>query len=120
MTTTQPSIFDAPAAIAARDDAIDRADTYADDAWKRAAIASLRRVAQRTELFIVDELWAEMEAAHPGLTTHEPRALGAVMLAAQKRGWIEQTDSYAPSSRPSCHRNPRKVWRSKIVERKET
>jgi hypothetical protein len=49
---------------------------------------------------------------HPATTTHEPRALGAVMRQLARDGVIEPTDTYAPSGRSQNHNRPQRIWRS--------
>lgn len=45
--------------------------------------------------------------------------MGAVLRRAAAAGWIASTGRFAPSSQPSCNRNPRQVWQSLLVQRKE-
>jgi hypothetical protein len=92
-------------AIAARDEAVDRVERHADPTWKVRALEAVRRVPSGS-LFTTDDLWGD------GLDEpREPRALGAVMRAAQRGGLAVPTDAYRPSDRPVCHRNPKRVWR---------
>jgi hypothetical protein len=92
-------------AMAARDEAVDRVERNADDGWNARALETVRRIPSGT-LFTSDDLWGD------GLDEpREPRALGAVMRAAQRGGLAVPTDSYRPSDRPVCHRNPKRVWR---------
>ncbi|MBO4228157.1 hypothetical protein [Bradyrhizobium neotropicale] len=47
--------------------------------------------------------------------THEPRAMGPVMLRAAKLGWCRKANvASVPSRRRSLHASPRAVWESLI------
>lgn len=94
-------------AIKERDEAMERADQNAKEAWRIAALDTVYRIAtMRAELW-ADLLWQD------GLETpREPRALGPILVAAQKRGWIEPTDRVVPSVRR--HATIMRVWRSCI------
>lgn len=106
----QPSLnFNAPAATAARDDALKRVAANVEWDWAAHALAAVRKTAMALETFIVDEVWLRLP---PGGEPHEPRAMGTVMRRAREMGWIEATSDYRPSDRVTSHRNPRRVWRS--------
>jgi hypothetical protein len=106
---TQPGFFDPPAAIAARDEAVARVGGNAPDEWKRSAMDAVRFCARMRVTFTADDVWARLADA---TTTHEPRALGAVMTAAHHAGVIVPTGEYRPSDRPEAHRRPMRVWKS--------
>ena len=101
----QPDMF------TARDEAIDQADQHADHAWKRAATDAVRKVARMRLTFTADEVW---DAIPDEFSTHEPAALGPVILAARKDGLIEPTGEYRPSKNARRHRDL-KVWRATPV-----
>lgn len=107
----QPSLFDVPAGIEARDQAIEQVEAHADPTWKLHATAAIRWLARTRPEFTTDDVWQELHVRNHG-GPREPRALGALMVAAAKQGLIEPTDRYVPSQRPDCHRRPVKVWRS--------
>ena len=69
-------------------------------------------------------LWRAIKAAGPGgeITTDEvwrqgvpsppePRALGPVMMAAAKAGYIERTDRTRQTTRPEAHASPKRIWK---------
>jgi len=58
--------------------------------------------------FTTDELWHHLGGLE--LTTHEPRALGAVIRSARRNGSIRGTGRYVTSVRPECHARPIPVW----------
>lgn len=97
----------ARAALAARDEALDRVDAHADPEWKDVADRVIRRLADTMREFTADDV---RDALPDGVWTHEPRALGPRMLAAARAGLIERTDR----SVTSRHRNGglARVWRS--------
>jgi hypothetical protein len=109
-TPSQDSIFDTAAALAATDEAIERAGDHADGNWSARALEAVRRVALRKSTFIVDEVWHEL-----GEEPAEPRAMGAVMRRAADAGIIIATADWQASERVTAHRNPRKIWQSLIV-----
>jgi hypothetical protein len=107
---TQPTLFDA---AAARDTAIARVDEHADHDWKTQALAAVRRTAEQLPEFIVDEVWATGRLE----STREDRALGPIMRAAAREGWMVRTDRTRPSVR--SHLSPKPVWRSLIHQGQE-
>jgi hypothetical protein len=109
--STQPSLFDVPAAIEARNQAIEQVETNAQPTWKLHCEAAIRWLAKTRPEFTTDDVWELMnQRLNP--MPHEPRAIGAMMTNAAKAGWIAPTDRYTPSARPECHRRPVKIWKS--------
>lgn len=86
-------------------------DAGASDAFRESALIALETVARRQPYLVSDDVW-EMLALHAGEGTKDHRALGPVMRAAQRRGWIEPTDSFQLTAQPLRHRSPVRVWRS--------
>lgn len=97
------------AAIAARDDAIDRAGAHADQTWAAHAVAAVRGAA-RLFRFTTDDVWARLEQY--GVQTHEPRALGAIMKQLERDGEIVPTGDWVQTRRPAAHARPIRVWRA--------
>jgi len=111
MNGEQSKLFDRERGEVLRDDAIARVDEHAALSWKDRALAAVWQCAVRHELFTTDDVWA----AIPGdATTHEPRAIGAIMRNAAARRWIVTTSLTRMSERPECHRRPVRVWRSRV------
>jgi hypothetical protein len=102
---TQESLF---TAIDARDEAVDRVGRNAGEEWLEAATRIVADVARRSGRFTTDDVWVALEAAD--LRPREPRALGAVMRLAARRGLVTATTAYTPSSRVECHARPVRVW----------
>jgi hypothetical protein len=94
-----------------RDLAIEAAKLGADPAWKIAALVELGKLAQTRETFTADDV---LLAIPKEITTHEKRALGAVMQFAARQDWIVATDDWTPSRIPARHARPVRVWKSKI------
>ena len=91
---------------------MDRAARHANPAWKQAAHEAVLVVARRQEFLTADDV---MAAIGPGFHTHELRALGPVMLAAARCGWIEKAQlPPGNSNRAHCHRGLMTIWRSLI------
>ena len=101
------------AAQAAADTAIRRVGTNADAVWWRATMAILVEWAQSPgQEFTTDDLEQEMvrrRIAPP----HEPRALGALMVAAARQGLVIGTTTYRSSTSVRCHGRPKRVWRTR-------
>ena len=112
--TEQPSIFDAFEATQALEEALVRVETNADDEWKTTALRAVGWLAMTQPRFTTDDVWAVLVDREEA--THEPRALGPIMLRARKLGYITGTDDYVLSQRPECHRNPKKVWLSLLFD----
>jgi hypothetical protein len=102
--TTQPDLFSAPAA---RADGIQRADDHADGEWKEVAYNAVLLTARMRLTFTADDVWDRIE----DVTTHEPSALGPVMLRASRKGCIVPTGRYVPTRNARRHRDL-KEWRS--------
>ena len=97
--------------IIARDAAMQQVEEHARTKWQIAAMYAIWATAQGYHDFIVDMVWTFMPE---GVTTHENRAMGPMMVRAAKAGWITPTDQYRLSERVTSHRNPRRIWVSQI------
>lgn len=97
---TQPSLLDA----------LLRVDEHADPDWKDVARDAIAFLATTRHEFTTDDVWAELD--RHSATTHEPRALGALMRKAARQRLIAPTDRYVTSTRAACHSRPVKVWRT--------
>ncbi len=100
---TQDTLF------AARDEALERVDEHADEDWKAHASDVIAMTAADLDEFTAEDVWARLD---PALSTHEPRALGALMKRAAAAGVIVATDQWRVSSRTACHNRPMRVWRA--------
>jgi len=90
------------------DEAIQRSDDHADQAWKKLAVMAVEALSLRGKPFTADDLWDEMQVFN--ISTHEPRALGAIMRQAARAGQIRNTGTFVKSRRPECHQRPVAVW----------
>lgn len=108
---------DAQAGTELKREALVRVDDHASDEWKEAACAAVRALAAAFPTITTDDVWRTVE--RDGVTTHEPRAMGAVMTRMARERVIVSTDSTIESIRPENHRRPVRVWRS-LVFREET
>lgn len=95
------------------DEAIDLVQAYANDNWIREVRRVVLSLARSQEEFTTDEVWAQVDLLDA--STHEPRAMGAVMRSASRARWITPTDRVRQSVRPECHRRPVRVWRSLML-----
>ena len=103
--------FDPIRSAHARDEAMVRVERNAHEEWKDVALEAVYQAALVNGKFIVDEVWRYMP---PDVSTHELRAMGAVMKKAAKAGWIIGTGEYRPSAKVTTHKGLRHVWRSLI------
>ena len=95
-----------------RDRAIDRV-RESNGAWIARALPIVRLIAEHVPEFTTDRLEYELHRrAIP--SPRDKRAIGALMLRAQRARWIEKTDRVRPSVMPSNHRRPKTVWRSML------
>lgn len=98
------------AARVVRNEAMARVEENANEAWKEAAKRALYRAACELPTLTSDDVMDRMDGV---ASTHELRAMGPIMLAGAKRGWIAKANCAAvPSRRASLHASPRTVWRS--------
>jgi len=98
-------------ATTARNRDIARAEVGADAAWRREALATVRRVAEEHAELTTDTVLE----ANPALeNAREPRALGPVLLRAAAAGWIVSTEGYARSTRSKSNARTKRVWRSLV------
>jgi hypothetical protein len=83
-----------------------------DEEWRSRMLETVRECAEALPDFICDSVWgfaSPEDRAFP-----KPKALGAVMLAAARLGWIERTDRTRITANAARHRSPVPVWRSRI------
>ena len=104
--------FDLKAGVEAREDAIKRVEMNADWAWKSLMRLALIQTAHECDLFTCDDVWKRMSG---DVTTHEKRAMGAIMRWGQKYGYCVPTENFRMSEQPQCHRRPMRVWRSTYI-----
>ena len=112
-TYAQSRLFDAQAAEAALNDAVERVERATDAEWLKAAQAALRLVAEHRETFTTDALHAIL--ARWGIDApREPRALGAIMRWGKSQGICQPTHMTSRCIRVACHRRDLRVWKSLI------
>lgn len=114
MRAEQTDIF-AALAEAEKERAIAQALAGTDVPWRERVLCHIETLAHLRPTVTTDEVWAMVG----DWTVKEPRALGALMREAARRGWIVATDSYRPSERIECHRRPVRVWRSQVFDGRE-
>ena len=98
--------------LSIKEEAINRVELNADPQWFDAAMRAVKRLALGRDTFTTDDVWEELQ--YVSNTTHEPRAMGAVMRNAAKTGIITATSGYRTSQRSECHGRPVRVWSSTI------
>lgn len=91
--------------------AIEQVAEHADPAWLDNARRVVWQLIKEGQPFTTDDCWSRLTSL--GSTTHEPRAMGAVMRAAARAGLIATTGEYVKTSRPEAHSRPIPVWQPK-------
>lgn len=82
----------------------------AQDDWRRTADRAMEYLIRRRQEFAADDLYALLDGV--GVTTQEPRAIGALFNAYARRGEIVWAGSFRHSRRKNQHRRLLKVWRA--------
>lgn len=99
------TLFDHPAEVrAARDDGITRAEVHANPEWKDAARAAVAWCAHMRPTFTADDVWARLEAT-TDCSTHNPAALGPVVLGLAREGLIVKTGRMVRTKYARRHRD---------------
>jgi hypothetical protein len=101
--------FNFEAAVAARDEAIERVDENADPDWKEAAKLIVCDLARNKVRFTTDDVWRQL--LNQGVMfPHEPRAMGGIMMGLARAGVIRRLDSQRKSEMVGCHCRPKQLW----------
>lgn len=85
----------------------------ADPVWWAYMLALVLEVAKRKPYLFTDDI-ERLRSERGGPTTHENRAIGPLMIAAKKNGWISPVDHWAQSSQVVNHRRHMRVWYSHL------
>lgn len=87
-------------------------ESHADEDWKEETLKIVEQLALERETFTTDDVWEMLSELD--VSTHEPRAMGAIMTIAKKMRLISPTTHHILSTRPSCHSRPIRVWKSEL------
>jgi len=98
---------------AKRDAAIDQVETNADQEWTQAARRALVSLCNRLPFLTSEDV---AQAIPEDVTTHEPRALGPIMMWGRKLGWIEATSQFRTSTGAKNHCRPQRIWKSRTFQ----
>lgn len=98
-----------PAARDARDEAIEHVAQGASPAVKFALYMAVSSTARELHEFTADDVWARVILPNG---VHEPRIMGAVIMAAARAHVCEPTEKWRQSANVTCHARPMRVWRS--------
>jgi hypothetical protein len=105
------------AANDAKQEAMQRVEDNANAAWNTLMLELAHQTCLERRWFTSDDVtdrYTAIDGDKP--TTHEPRALGPVMLRAAKLGYCRKANvAPLPSRRRSLHASPRAVWNSLIA-----
>lgn len=105
---SQSSLFPEPSGDELAREAIARVEDHADGDWMRAAVRAVRRLAATGQPFTTDDVWPLLDSQDA--STHERRAMGAVIRKLVAVGAIRKTGRYVKSNRAVCHSNPKAEW----------
>ena len=97
--------------LRARDEAIQLAEAGRTQKWRDDAYQAVERCARERQYLISDDCWRYMQ---PRQRKGEARALGAILLKAQRAGMITGTNEYRQTARVSAHAARVRVWRSNV------
>lgn len=114
-TPGQMPLFNKRAAGEAREQAIQQVADNAHEEFMICALIAVSAIAHSLAEFTTDDVVAHMLKTYPEVTTHEPRALGAIMRQASQAGWIVNTRRVKASDMVSNHRRPKTVWASRLL-----
>jgi len=94
-------------------EAIKTVDVHADEMWRAQFKVALREVCKHREFFTSRHVREKMDVlfrekrAH----THDPRAIGPLMLHGQRQRWMQKTKDYEDTG---SHGHPQRIWHSLI------
>ena len=107
----QQSLFDEALAAVVTAEAIKQVEENANQQWMHFALKVVKALSNQFYGFTSDDVWEWMQDIYPEFTTHEPKAMGAVMRKASKLKICAPTGQYVQSKRPSAHCRPLRVWK---------
>lgn len=113
MSLSEMDVKDKAEGDARKQDGMARAAKGASHVWLMAVESAIHYVATQQRELTTDDVWERLAQGTP-VATREHRAMGPAMKAARAKGWIEVTNSYVKTERPSRNRAPIQVWRSRI------
>ena len=90
------------------EEALTAVEGAADQRWMESCHEIIRLLAFSGNKFTTDHVWQMLEER--GLSTKEPRAMGAAIRKLANKKVIVGTGEYWNSARPECHSRPVKVW----------
>lgn len=103
------SLFDPMPTATPKERGMAQAWSGTSDEWKVEAFEAVKELCRTRAEFTADDL----EAVAKG--THEPRAIGALLVKASKAGMCVKTNRMMKSRIDRCHNREKAVWRSLIV-----
>ena len=102
-------------------EAIERVEANANRDWKDEAMEAIEWCAKQYPEFTASHVWFRLDAMRAEslieITTHEPRAMGAMMLKALKERIVARTGRFEPSGRRTNHNRPMAIWASRIYRK---
>jgi len=104
MSYTPMTLFDEGARL--RDEAIARVEN---GSFSQAVANWVEDCVIPGARFTTDDIWEYLEREHVP-TPDEPRAMGAAIMAAQRRKLCTPTSEFIPTRRKQAHKSPQRVW----------
>lgn len=90
-------------------EAIARIDQSTPETWRAAALAAVEHIARTHPRFTTEDVWPVLSTTET--LVHDNRALGPIMLAARRAGWIRESGNYQRAER-MAHKRPVRIWES--------
>ncbi len=96
------------------DDYMDRVKAHANPVWVDQFMVALGAVARWNKNFVTADVVKRQKAIYlkQYATTHEPRAIGAMMQRGQKEGLCKPTHRWLSGT--GSHGRPQRVWESQV------
>lgn len=82
--------------------------------WSELAYRTVELLTQRQATLTTDDVWMRIEHLPK---PNDPRALGPVMLRAQRNGLLTRSGAFRVSQHKANHKRPVSVWLSVPAER---
>lgn len=87
-----------------------RKRSSSDDAWRAIAYQSVEHVCFIMQTFTADDVWSEFGSRYRHAGSVDGRALGGIILRAQRSGLCKATAKTRKTARPSSRKRPLTVW----------
>ena len=80
--------------------------------WRASALAAVRVVAERQTILTTEDVWLYLHDEGETVEVHDHRAMGPIMIAARRAGWIERREGAYQDALRMSHGRPLRLWNS--------